>query len=68
MSDALRADGHRLYDEFSRRMGELKKEGLVDFKMKVFSGRDTSVDGVVTTLNNVLRLRSDGKLVKVVIN
>lgn len=64
MNEKQRADGRHLYTEFSERMSSLKDEGMVDFKMKVFSGRDTSVDGVVLTLNNVLRLRSEGKLIK----
>ena len=61
MADASEVNGRELYQEFSNRMEGLEKEGLVDFKMKVFNGRDTSVDGVVLTLNNALRLREEGK-------
>ena len=61
MNKVKMAPGLDLYNEFSDRLGKLKQEGLVDFKMKVFSGRDTSVDGVVLTLNNVLRLREERK-------
>lgn len=61
MSDSSAVCGKELYEEFAGNMEELKKEGLVDFKMKVFEGRDTSVDGVVLTLNNALKLRKQGK-------
>lgn len=61
MADATEVNGRELYQEFSGRMEGLDKEGLVDFKMKVFNGRDTSVDGVVLTLNNALRLREEDK-------
>lgn len=57
MADASELDGRELYQEFSGRMKGLQDEGLVDLKMKVFNGRDTSVDGVVLTLNNALGLR-----------
>ncbi len=60
MVDVLELDGRELYQEFAGRMQGLEDEGLVDFKMKVFNGRDTSVDGVVLTLNNALRLREKG--------
>lgn len=61
MSDSRAVCGKELYEEFASNMKELKKEGLVDFKMKVFEGRDTSVDGVVLTLNNALKLRKQGE-------
>ena len=61
MGDAQEVDGRELYEEFASRLTKLQEQGLVDFKMKVFNGRDTSVDGVVLTLNNVLRLREEGK-------
>lgn len=61
MDDPKVVSGEELYQEFQANMGELKEEGLVDFKMKVFEGRDTSVDGVVLTLNNALKLRKAGE-------
>jgi hypothetical protein len=47
---------HKLYKEFSDRLILLKHEGAVDFK--------TTVNSVIITLNNVLRLRSEGNLKK----
>lgn len=61
MSESNVVCGEELYADFQANLAELKEEGLVDLKMKVFEGRDTSVDGVVLTLNNALNLRKAGK-------
>lgn len=61
MGESAVLSGEALYREFQSHMDELKADGLVDFKMKVFNSRDTSVDGVVLTLTNALKLRKEGK-------
>ena len=55
---------HKLYKEFSDRLILLKHEGAVDFKTTVFIDSNTTVNSVIITLNNVLRLRSEGNLKK----
>jgi len=57
-----------LYTEFSDRINSLQNEGLVDFKTTIFVERTTTVQSVILTLNNVLRLRAEGKLKKSGIN
>lgn len=57
-----------LYTEFSDRINSLQNEGLVDFKTTIFVERTTTVQSVILTLNNVLRLRAEGKLKKSDIN
>jgi hypothetical protein len=54
-------DGAKVYDDFAARVAELEKEGLCDFKLKLHPSKDTSVDGILVTLGNVLRLRSLGQ-------
>lgn len=68
MGDSNVVNGKELYAEFEANIKELQDEGLVDFKMKLFEGRDTSVDGVVLTLNNALRLRKENSFTPVLID
>ncbi|MBL1419289.1 MAG: hypothetical protein COC24_002145 [Alphaproteobacteria bacterium] len=51
-----------LKDEFAMRIDALRLEGLVDLKMKLSVGNETTTSGVVAILNNGLRLRSEGKV------
>ncbi len=55
---------NNIYKEFSDRLLSLKNEGLVDFRTHVFVDSNTTVQSVIVTLNNVLKLRSEGKLKK----
>lgn len=59
---------HDLYTEFSDHISSLQSEGLVDFKTTIFIEPTTTVQSVILTLNNVLRLRAEGKLKKSDIN
>jgi hypothetical protein len=54
-SNALR-EGQELYHEFEGRLKALAARGLVDCKMKLVVGQETTPGGVVRILNNVLRL------------
>ena len=61
MNATMAANGRKLYEELQTRMARLQEQGLLDFKMKLFNERDTSVNGVVLTLNNALRLLEEGE-------
>jgi hypothetical protein len=50
-----------LRQEWSARMKKLQDAGLKDFKLKFNPDKDTTTSTVVTTLNNVLRLREERK-------
>jgi hypothetical protein len=50
-----------LRTEWAGRMTQLQAEGLVDCKMKLLVDDKTTTASVVTAVNNVLRLRAEGK-------
>jgi hypothetical protein len=53
-----------MYSEFERRINKLSQEGMIDFKITVFPDKDTCVTSTILTVNNILRLREEGKLIK----
>jgi hypothetical protein len=50
-----------LRQEWEDRLDALRAEGLVDCKLKLLVDGDTTTASVATTINNVLRLRQEGK-------
>src|SRR5207248_11026027 len=53
--------GATLYREFAGRIDSLRAQGLVDCKLKITVGSDTTPTSVVSTLNHALRLLRIGR-------
>lgn len=58
---AEKTRGQDIVDRLEVQMAALRDKGLVDCKLKVFSGRDTTTQGVALALENTLKLYLDGK-------
>ena len=56
-------------DEFNHNINQLRQEGMVDIRAHIISRPMTDETiGVIITINNVLRLRREGKFAPCVIN
>jgi putative hemolysin len=58
-------DNASFREEFSARLDRLKGEGLVNFSASVNVGNHTKARDLVIVYNNVLRMREEGKLNRV---
>lgn len=64
MSVVKSLDGKKLYEHFAAQFKELQDEGLKDFKVSLHLSKDSSTDGILLVLSNVLRLRKEGSFIR----
>lgn len=55
------ASGDALWAEWQERLARLDADGLVDCKLKISPSLDSTSGSLVAVLNNVLRLREEGR-------